>query len=145
MARRVFVSYDHSEDAHYKRLLQAWDANPQFAFEFDSRGPNVPIGSTDAAVVKQSLTRMMKSATHLLVLVGKESAGSKWMAWEIERAKQPDTKLKLAAVKLAKANETPPGLLNVGASWATSFERDRIIEALNRATNDYRAYAEPFR
>jgi len=42
--------------------LQAWDANPSFDFEFDSRGPNVAISSDEAAVVKQSLTRMMKSA-----------------------------------------------------------------------------------
>jgi hypothetical protein len=135
MAKTVFVSYDHSEDARYKRLLQAWNANPQFAFEFDSRGPNIPINSTNAAVIKQSLTRMMKSATHLLV--GAESVRSRWMEWEIERAKEPDIKLRLAAVKLAKANQVPPGLLNVGTSWATSFERDRIIEALNRASANY--------
>jgi hypothetical protein len=138
MARtKVFVSYDHSEDAHYKRLLQAWDANPDFDFEFDSRGPNVPIDSTDAAVVKQGLTRLMNSATHLLVLVGKKSAQSRWIKWEVERAKQSDVKLKLAAVKLEKANEAPAGLLGVGASWATSFERDRIIEALKNAKNNY--------
>jgi hypothetical protein len=66
--RKVFVSYDHSEDAKYKWLLMAWDANPDFDFEFDSRGPDVAIDSKDAAVVKQALTRMMKEATHLLVL-----------------------------------------------------------------------------
>ena len=135
--RKVFVSYDHSEDAHYKRLLQAWDANPDFDFEFDSRGPSVAIDSPDAAVVKQSLTRMMKTATHLLVLVGEKSHKSKWMTWEIDRAKQADTKLKLAAVKLQKANTTPPALLNVGTAWATSFERDRIVEALRTAKNNY--------
>lgn len=135
--KKVFVSYDHSEDAHYKRLLQAWDANPDFDFEFDSRGPNVPINSDDAAVVKQSLTRRMKSATHLLVLVGEKSHKSSWMTWEIDRAKQSDIKLKLAAVKLAKPNVTPPGLLNTGTSCATSFERGRIITALNSATNTY--------
>ena len=133
----VFVCYDHSEDAHYKRLLQAWNANPEFDFEFDSRGPNVPIESNDAAVVKLSLTRMMKTASHLLVLVGAKSAQSKWMTWEIDRAKQSDIKLKLGAVKLAKDNVTPPGLLGVGASWATSFERDRIVESLRQATNAY--------
>lgn len=135
--RKVFVSYDHSEDARYKRLLQAWDANPDFDFEFDSRGPNVPINSSDAATVKQSLTRMMKSATHLLVLVGEKSHRSSWMTWEIDRAKQSDIKLKLAAVKLAKANITPAGLLNTGTSWATSFGRDRIVQALNDAANRY--------
>ena len=134
---KVFVSYDHSEDAHYKRLLQAWDANPDFDFEFDSRGPDVPIDSTNAATIKQSLVRMMKGATHLLVLVGTKSATSKWMTWEIGRAKEPDLKLRLAAVKLSKFNNTPPGLLNVGTSWATSFERDRIVEALRAAKSSY--------
>jgi hypothetical protein len=135
--QKVFVSYDHSEDVHYKRLLQAWHANPDFDFEFDSRGPNVPIDSANAAVVKQALAKMMKSATHLLVLVGQKSAQSKWITWEIDRAKQSDIKLKLAAVKLARDNTTPPGLLNTGTSWATSFERDRIVEALRLARNTY--------
>ena len=134
---KVFVSYDHSEDANYKRMLQAWDANPSFDFEFDSRGPHVAIGSNDAAVVKASLTRMMKSATHLLVLVGEKSATSSWIEWEISRAKSDDIKLKLAAVKLAKANISPSGLLGVGTSWATSFERDRIVDALKDATANY--------
>lgn len=134
---KVFVSYDHSEDAHYKRLLQAWDTNPEFDFEFDSRGPNVPIDSADASVVKAALTVKLKSATHLLVIVGLEAHKSKWMAWEIDRAKHPDTRLKLAAVKLARANISPPGLVNVGTSWATSFERDRIVEALRDARANY--------
>ena len=132
---KVFVSYDHSEDAHYKRLLQAWDANSDF--EFDSRGPNVAIDSTDAGPIKASLAAKMKSATHLLVLVGAKSSTSKWINWEIERAKQPDIKLKLAAIKLAKDNSTPPGLLNVGTAWATSFDRDRIVEALKFAKVGY--------
>src|SRR5664280_1055927 len=123
---KVFVSYDHSEDAHYKRLLQAWDANSQFEFEFDSRGPDVAIDSANAATIKQSLARMMKGATHLLVLVGAKSAMSKWIAWEVSRAKEPDLKLRLAAVKLSRVNVTPAGLLNVGTSWATRFERDQI-------------------
>lgn len=130
---KVFVSYDHSEDVHYKRLLQAWDANPDFDFEFDSRGPDVAIDSADAGRVKAALTAKMKDATHLLVLVGAKSSKSKWMNWEIDRAKQSDVKLKLAAVKLAKDNDTPTGLLNVGTSWATSFTRDRVVDALKHA------------
>jgi hypothetical protein len=134
---KVFVSYDHSEDANYKRLLQAWDANPDFDFEFDSRGPNVAIDSTDAGPIKAALATKMKSATHLLVLVGAKTSTSKWIKWEIERSKEFDTRLKLAAVKIAKDNTTPPGLLNVGTSWATSFARDRIVEALKAAKVGY--------
>lgn len=134
---KVFISYDHSEDAVYKRLLQAWDANKDFDFEVDSRGPNVAIDSVDAAVIKAALTKMMKDATHILVIVGEKSHESDWITWEIDRAKQADTKLKIAAVKLAKGNTTPPGLLGVGTAWATSFERDRIVDALGAATSTY--------
>jgi hypothetical protein len=134
---KVFVSYDHSEDVLYKRLLQAWNANASFDFEFDSRGPDVAINSSDAATVKAALTTKMKTATHLLVLVGEKSHESSWMTWEIDRAKQSDVKLKLAAVKLAKSNVTPDGLLGVGTSWATSFERDRVVDALADAKVGY--------
>ena len=134
---KVFVSYGHSEDAHYKRLLQAWDANSDFDFEFDSRGPDVAIDSVNAGAIKAALVPMMKAATHLLVLVGSKSSKSSWMNWEIDRAKQSDVRLKLAAIKLAKDNVTPAGLINVGASWATSFERDRIVDALKAAKVGY--------
>lgn len=134
---KVFVSYDHSEDAHYKRLLQAWDANPDFDFDFDSRGPDVAIDSTNAGVIKAAITKMMMDATHLLVLVGAKSHQSAWITWEISRAKSSDVRLKLAAVKLARDNVTPPGLLNVGTSWATSFARDRIVDALKLAKAGY--------
>lgn len=134
---RVFVSYDHSEDARYKNLMLAWDANPNFDFDFDSRGPNVAIDSTEAPVIKAALTKLMKESTHLLVIVGEKTYTSDWMKWEIDRAKQSDTKLKLAAIKLAKSNVTPDGLLNVGTAWATSFERDRIVDALKLATAGY--------
>jgi hypothetical protein len=134
---KVFVSYDHSEDAHYKRLLQAWDANQDFDFEFDSRGPDVAIDSTTSGTVKAALTTKMKSASHLLVLIGAKTATSKWVSWEIGRAKDTDIKLKLAAVKLAKDNTTPSGLLNVGTSWATAFTRDQVVAALKEAKNAY--------
>ena len=32
-------------------MLEAWDANPIFDFEFDSRGPGEPIDSVKAYVI----------------------------------------------------------------------------------------------
>jgi hypothetical protein len=135
--KKVFISYDHSEDALYRNLLAAWDANTNFEFQFDDRSPQQAIDSTDAGRIKASLTTMMKSAQYLLVIVGSRSYTSKWMTWEIDRAKQPDIKLRLAAVKLDRAYTTPPGLLGVGTAWANSFERDAIVSALNSAANTY--------
>jgi hypothetical protein len=80
---------------------------------------------------------MMQNADYLLVIVGSKSHTSSWMTWEIARAKQLDIKLKLAAVKISNLNITPPGLLNAGTSFATSFTQIQIIEALNSATSTY--------
>lgn len=135
--KKVFISYDHSEDLHYKNLLLAWHANDSFEFEFDQRSPNVPIDSYDAVKIKQSLTTMMKSADYLLVIIGAKSSTSKWMAWEIDRAKQWDTKLKLAAIKIGYSYTTPSGLFGCNVAFATAFEQDKIIDALNKATNNY--------
>jgi hypothetical protein len=71
MSKRVFIGYDHRDDRHYKELLRAWDVNTDFDFEFDQRLPNVAIDSIDATLIKQSLTRMMKEAEYLLVIIGK--------------------------------------------------------------------------
>lgn len=135
--KKVFVSYDHSEDAHYKRLLQAWDANTSFDFEFDSRGPDVPIDSEDAGRIKAALTAKMKEGDYLLVIVGKKTYTSKWVTWEIDRAKQSDVKLRLTAVKIDRDNITPSGLIGVGTSWAYSFTLESIVNALDGATNNY--------
>lgn len=133
--KKVFVSYDHSEDSDYKRLLQAWDANTSFDFDFDSRGPNVPIDSFDAARIKAALTTMMKNSNYLLVIVGEKTYTSKWVNWEINRAKESDVRLRLAAVKIKSTNILPNSLR--GASVSSSFTLDGIVSALNNASNNY--------
>ncbi|WP_316831848.1 TIR domain-containing protein [Pedobacter aquatilis] len=128
MAIKVFISYDHSEDRLYKDLLRAWDANTSFEFEFDQRSPNIPIDSIDAAVIKGSLTKKLQQSQCLLVLIGAKSYTSKWMAWEIEKAKSLG--LKLVAIKLSSTNQTPAGLLNARTVFATAFTQEKIITAL---------------
>ena len=87
--KKVFVSYDHSEDVHYTRLLEAWSSNDKSKFEFDDRSPGVAIDSKDAGVIKTALTKKMKEAEYLLVIVGEKTSGSPWVNWEVRRALQP--------------------------------------------------------
>lgn len=129
---KVFVSYDHSEDVHYKYLLQAWDANTDFDFEFDQRSPNKQIDSTDASVIQAALTKKMKESEYILVIIGEKSYTSKWMKWEIDRAKQSDTNLKFAAIKIKSENVNPSGLPS-NTTIAYGFELDKIVNALNNA------------
>jgi hypothetical protein len=132
MPKKVFVSYDHSEDAHYRDLLRAWDANAEFDFEFDLRSPTVAIDSTEASVIQGVLTKKMKESECILVIVGAKAYSSKWMKWEIERAKQADINLKFAAVRIASGNVNPSGLPQTTAI-ASEFKLDKIVSALKSA------------
>ena len=131
-AKKVFVSYDHSEDVHYKELLRAWDANTDFDFEFDLRSPNIPIDSSDASVIQGALTKKLKESDFILVIIGEKSHASKWMKWEIERAKQVDTNLRFAGVNISGKNRIPDGLPS-NTPVTNGFTLNGIVQALNNA------------
>ncbi len=138
--KKVFVSFDWDNDKHYKFLLQAWDANPDFEFTFSDYSSS-EINSWDIPTVKSALTRKINTATHTLVIVGKEAnkkhadsddIGYKnWLNFEVAKSKASGNKL--VAVKLSSTNTSPDELLNSGASWAMSFARDTVLKALNNA------------
>jgi len=138
--KKVIVSFDWDNDKHYKYLLEAWDANPDFVFVFNDKTPD-EIDSTNIGRIKAVLTAKINSATHTLVIVGKEAnkthkhsklIGFKnWLNFEIYQSKQ--NKNKIAAVKIDKSYESPEQLIGAGASWAMSFTQDAIIKALNEA------------
>lgn len=138
--KKVFVSFDWDNDKHYKFLLQAWDANPDFEFSFSDYSSS-EINSWNISTVRGALTRKINAATHTLVLVGKEAnkkhadsdeIGYKnWLNFEIAKSKANGNKL--IAVKLSSTNTSPDELLNSGASWAMSFTRDTILKALKYA------------
>ena len=100
---------------------------------FERCSPIIAINSRQATVIKGALTRMMKDADYLLVIVGKKTHASEWINWEINRSKRKDVNLRLVAIKLDKSYKTPNGLLNAGASFAYSFTQSAIVQALEKA------------
>ena len=125
---KIFISYDYDNNRHYKNMLLAWDKNHEFDFAFSDHSADVSIQSTSADAIKRAISAKINSATHFLCLVGAKTSNSKWVAWEIEKAKE--LKRKLVAVKITSSNTTPSGLLNAGASWAMSFTFDAIKKAI---------------
>lgn len=137
---KVFVSFDWDNDKRYKFLLEAWDANPDFEFVFRDVTPD-EIDSSNIGRIKAALTTKINSATHTLVIVGKEAnklhkdyeliGFRNWINFEVHQSKLNANKI--AAIKLDKSYESPEELIGVGASWAYSFEQQPILDALAKA------------
>ena len=140
--KKVFVSFDYTNDKGYKYLLDAWDKNKNMDFVFDDRSAG-EIMSNNIPTVKAGLTKRIKDASYTLVIIGKEAnkkhkkrkkIGHKnWINFEIAQSIQNGNKL--VAVKLNRAYEPPEELLSAGAFWAMSFTQDAIIKALNKAAH----------
>jgi hypothetical protein len=127
--KRVFISYDYTNDKNYKRLLLAWDKNEEFDFSFYDMSVEVPVDSADAAAIKSVISARIGDATHFLCLVGKYTYKTRWVDWEIKKA--AELKKKIVAVQAEKNTTTPNALYGVGASWALSFDFDVIKESLS--------------
>jgi len=126
--RKVFVSYDYDNDRHYRYLLSAWDANARFAFQWEDHSTPL-INSVAAERIKAAITRRLLAADCLLVIVGKHTAASTWVTWEI--AKATELGLSLVGVKIDRSYPSPIGLLGAGSTWAYAFDRDPIVTALD--------------
>lgn len=57
--KKVYVCFDYDRDKHYKYLMEAWDANPNFDFTFNDQSPD-EIQSNDISVIKSCLTKKNK-------------------------------------------------------------------------------------
>lgn len=140
--KKVCISFDYDHDNRYRNLLKAWDVNENFEFSLNDKTPD-EIDSDNYSVVKGVLTKKIKSATYLLVIIGahanekhprsSEIGDVNWMNWEINKAKNEN--VKLVAVKIDSSYESPTAILNSGANWAMSFSQDSIIKALNSAAS----------
>lgn len=128
---KIFISYDYDNDKHYKNLLVAWDKNDLFDFSFYDSSVDVSVNSTDATYIKSVIKARIKSSSHFLCIVGKDTHNSDWVTWEIETA--VDLGKMLVAVKTDVGNTSPTAILGVGATWSKSFTFDSIKKAIEEA------------
>ncbi len=138
MKPNIFVSFDYENDKHYKFLLQAWDANPEFDFVFNDKTPG-EINTNDIGRIKAGLTKKINEATHSLFIVGKHAnqlhkdrnaIGFKnWINFEAYRSIQSGNYI--SVVKLDDSCVIPDELKATRYWWLSGFSEKNIINVLN--------------
>ena len=97
--KKIFVSYDYSEDCNHKELLNAWSKNPRFDFKIKDVSTDVSINSQNADYIKQCIAKDIKTCDVFLVIIGKDTCKSKWVT-EYEIPKAFDLNKKIAGILL---------------------------------------------
>lgn len=137
---KVFVSFDYENDRNYKRLFEAWHANPRFAFVFDDGTPE-EIDSNNVGRIKAALTQKVNDATHTVVIVGQyanqrhRSAAligyKNWINFEMVRSIENQNRI--VAVILDRMFELPEELRKTNYTPVQGFTEAGIIQGLNSA------------
>lgn len=138
--KKIFISFDYTNDKHYRYLLSALARNPRSDIEFSDATPE-EIQSEDIGRIKAVLTQKIKNATHTLAIIGKhansyhpdrgEIGERNWQWWEIN--KSYDEGKGLIVVKIDFFNDSPEPLYGKKATWALSFTVESIVKAIDKA------------
>lgn len=83
-----YVCFDGDNDIYYYRLMQAWNENPKFNFNFNNAHDITQArDSSTEESIKRSLRTRLKASDILIVLVGESTKYLyKYVRWEIEVA-----------------------------------------------------------
>ena len=131
---KIFVSFDFKNDRYYKYTLNMWNVNSNFEFTCNDTSPS-EIQSWNIPTIKGVLSRKIKEATYVVVIVGAEANKYRehigyrnWQNFEVAKAKELGKKL--IAVQLNSLYEYPEELKYSGAKRIYSFNYADIVKAI---------------
>jgi hypothetical protein len=127
---RIYVIFK-PDDMKYMDQLLAWDVNKEFDFFFEPALPRFGIHTPDGKQHKEVLKEKIKTMTHLLCIIGKQTADNDWINYQVQTASV--TGRKVIAVRLDTGYKSPNALLNFGATWAKDFTFEAIKAAVEGA------------
>lgn len=129
--RRIFISYQHRDQMKAKGFnLLRW--NKSVDFEFVGRHLLDPVDSTDSAYVTRKIKEQLQGTSVTVVLIGKESSESSWMAREIEWSLEKNPPNGILGIRLEPAVKVPDELITCGAE-IIDWDVHEFANAIERA------------
>jgi len=127
---QLFVAFKPADKKCLADLV-GWDVEQVFDYQYLPEGiPLVAFHSQDGAILKDDIKEQLRKKTHLLVIVGKDTANNDWINHMIQTASVIGKKV--VGVKLNMNCKAPAAALNYGAAWAKSFAWEPIKLVIER-------------
>lgn len=128
LAHKVFVSYHHANDqARADHLKKTYGENNTL---IDRSLPEALDSEDDDYILGQIRTQHLKNSTVTIVLIGSETAGRKWVDWEIYASLRPygdRSRNGLLGIYLPTAGDTPARLQdNIDSGYAVTMNWKNI-------------------
>ena len=131
VGRRIFLSFDHDDKLQVQgfRLMQ-W--NPNLDFEFTSRDLLTPVNSENPDYIRAQIRDQMKGTSCVVVLLGKRTAQSEWVDFEIREALREGKGVLGIRLKDAGDVTIPPALQEAKAK-VIDWDPHQFEDEINKA------------
>jgi len=127
---QLFVAFKPADKKNLEELI-GWDAGQIFDYQYLPDGiPLCAFHSNDGAMLKDDIKAQLRKKTHLLVIVGKDTANNDWINHIIQTASVIGKKV--VGVKLNMNCKAPAAALNYGAAWAKTYSWEQIKLVIER-------------
>lgn len=133
-ARHVFISfaYENIDDVN---LLRGQAKNQNSTLEFDDYSVKEPFDSENADYIRRQIREKIQRASACFVLLSEDSAGSKWVNWEIEEAHKQGKKI-IGIFKGESKPATLPAPFVTHNFKCVRWSHDEIMKALDAGEED---------
>lgn len=139
MARRIFISYQHKDQMKAKGFnLLRWNKNVDV--EFVGKHLLDPVDSNNEKYIKEKIREQILGSSVTVVLIGSETADSKWVRDEIDFSVDKQNPNGVLAIRLTKDAPLPSdsvvgkALNDVGAE-IIDWDPHQFSDAIERAAN----------
>lgn len=129
-AVRMFFSYHHERDQWAKDMLAEAAEAGAFGWAVEDISIRKNIRTERSSQIQGYLTRSVRSADVVAIVVGEDTAERKWVSHEVETAK--DSGIPTMAIKLRREFRAPSRAYGSGTEWA-GYSVDSIESAMDRA------------
>lgn len=133
MTRRVFISYQHSDQLK-ARGLNLMTYNRNVDCDFTGRHLLDPVKSQDPTYISQKIKEQIKGSSATIVLIGAHTAESAWVDKEIEWSIEKGNGV--VGIRIDPDAAIPEGLTEYGAEildWFTPEDVRLFDDAIERA------------
>lgn len=133
MARRVFLSYQHRDQMKAQGLNLA-TYNENVNLDVSMRHLLNPLKSKDSGYITKKIKEQLKGTSASIILIGKDTAKSDWVAKEIEWSREKGNAL--VGVRIDPGAAIPEGLVDAGAEildWGKPEDMHEFGPAVERA------------
>ncbi len=135
MTRRVFISYQHKDQARAKGF-NLMRYNQHLGLEYTGRHLLDPVKSQDAGYITSKIREQIKGSSVTVVLIGDDTANSDWVDREIQWSLDKDKPNGLLGIRLSADAQVPERLRQQGTEildWHKPQDVSEFQAAIERA------------